>query len=432
MVWFMKSVGNIRMLLLLPLLVLLSACGPTVGIFSGGTWQASGLQNQHIRALAVNPNNLQDIYAGDAQSGVFVSTNAGQNWIQDSTGLPLPTGIHALAFDNAGKKLYAATDAGLFVSADGAQHWSSVGGPNTGLATDSYTAIAFDLNTASIIYVGTAHHGVLESRNNGASWSDISAGLPTGDSINDLVYDSNTHQLWAATDMGAYRSGNGGSGWQLLNTGIPAADVINAVLPADVSGGAGGLIYAGTNHGFYLSTDSGAHWSQSKDSLVGTGIHAILIDYSQATTVYIATDIGALRSPDSGQTWGGISSGIPRDQAVYALTQGASGYSQLYAASQGIYLYPGNNGALSITRIIPILVILLFFYLLFLLITRRRRRSAKMLQPERIVERPPEPLQPYKAVPEDTVQSKNGHKVSPGLEVGEEKNERKDAGDKDD
>ena len=86
---FMRTVRNIRiLLLLLPLLVLLSACGPTVGIFAGGTWQASGLQNQNIRTLAVDPNNVQNIYAGDVQNGVFVSINAGQNWVQKSTGLP--------------------------------------------------------------------------------------------------------------------------------------------------------------------------------------------------------------------------------------------------------------------------------------------------------------------------------------------------------
>lgn len=428
---FKPSIRNSRILLLLPLLVLLSACGPTVGIFAGGTWQTSGLQNQNIRALAVNPNNLQEIYVGDAQNGVFVSTNAGQNWVQRSIGLPLPTGIHALAFDNAGKKLYAATDAGLFVSAVGAQHWSSVGSASTALPTDSYTTIAFDLHTASIIYVGTAHHGVLKSENSGTTWADASTGLPTGDAINDLIYDSNTHQLWAATDMGVYQSANGGTSWQSFTNGIPASDVINAVLPADVSGGASGLIYAGTNHGFYLSKDSGAHWSQSRDSLAGTGIHAILIDYSQVTIVYVATDIGALRSLDSGQTWSGISSGIPRDQAVYALAQGASGYSQLYAASRGIYLYPGNSGAFSAGRIIPILVILLFFYLLYLLVSRGRRRSRNMLKPERIVERTPEPLVPYNAMPEDTPQSRNGHMVLPKLEVSEEKNENKDIGDKD-
>jgi ligand-binding sensor domain-containing protein len=423
----MRRVRHIRLLLvLLPLLVLLSACGPTVGIFAGGTWQASGLQNQNIRSLAIDPNNLQDIYAGDVQYGVFVSTNAGQNWVKKSIGLPSQTGINTLAFDDPGKKLYAATDAGLFVSADAAQLWNSAGTPKTGLPMDSYTAIAFDLNIPADVYVGTAHHGVLKSVNNGVSWSAASAGLPTGDTINDLVYDADAHQLWAATDMGVYRSVNGGANWQLLNNGIPAANIINVVLPASTVGGTRGLIYAGTNHGFYLSQDSGANWKQSRDSLAGTGVHAILIDAQKATTIFAATDVGALQSLDSGQTWGGISSGIPRNQSVYALTQGANGFSQLYAASNGIYLYPGNSSVFSADRLLPILVILLFFYLLYYMVTRGRRRSREMLKPERINENPPEPLAPYKAEPEDTTQSKNGHLVSPKLEVGEENSEDTD------
>src|ERR1700719_960737 len=61
-----------RMSLLLPLLIILAACAPNVGIFAASNWQAGGLQADHIRALAVDPNNPQNIYAGDTQHGVFV------------------------------------------------------------------------------------------------------------------------------------------------------------------------------------------------------------------------------------------------------------------------------------------------------------------------------------------------------------------------
>src|SRR5581483_2195191 len=96
---------------LLPLLLILSlllvACGTDSGILGSGDWQAAGLKNQHIRALAVNANNPDMIYAGDEQGQLFVSTNAGQSWTEHSSGLPLPASIHALLFHNASKKLYA-------------------------------------------------------------------------------------------------------------------------------------------------------------------------------------------------------------------------------------------------------------------------------------------------------------------------------------
>src|SRR5215471_11674916 len=92
--------------ILLFLVVCLTSCSSTTGIFAGGKWQPEGLQRQHLLSLAVDPNNPQVIYAGDAQDGVFASTNAGMNWNQQNAGLALPTTIFALAFDDPAKKLY--------------------------------------------------------------------------------------------------------------------------------------------------------------------------------------------------------------------------------------------------------------------------------------------------------------------------------------
>ena len=367
---------------LIPLLFLLVACAPGVGIFSSGAWQSGGLQHQHIRALAVDPNNLQNIYAGDTQNGVFVSTDGGAHWSQRSAGLPAAA-IHALAFDDPGKKLYAATDAGVYVSADAAQHWSAV----PGLPPDGYTAIAFDLKAAQTIYVGTMHHGVLTSTNGGASWSPAQAGLPANATINSLAFDSTTHQLWAATDMGVFRSPDSGKSWQVLNIGLPVAINVYAVLPASISGGDQGLVYIGTNQGFYRSQDSAAHWTRSQTPLTGVSIYALLIDYHTASTVYVATNTaGVLRSDDNGQNWGAVAQGFPTNQPVYALAQGASDYGQLFAAANDVYLFPGTSSAFDPSRLIPLLLVVIFFYFLIRVSMRGRNKLRTRLQPERIIE----------------------------------------------
>src|SRR5260370_1933861 len=181
-----------RMVIILLLLVIcLTSCAPGAGIFSGGKWQTGGLQHQHIRTLTVDPNNPQIIYAGDSQDGVFMSANAGINWSQQSTGSALPIAIYALVYDDPGKKLYAATDKGILVSAGAAKHWSDV----SGLPADSYTALAFDLKAPSIIYTATEHHGVFVSTNEGSSWTAANRGLPTGIIINGLAFHSDLHQL---------------------------------------------------------------------------------------------------------------------------------------------------------------------------------------------------------------------------------------------
>ena len=223
------------------------------------------------------------------------------------------------------------------------------------------------------------------STNEGSSWAAVNNGLPSGIIMHNLVFDSVQHQLWAATNQGIYRSGGAGKLWQVLNNGLPSKVDVNTILPAAISGGEKGLVFAGTNHGFFISKDNGAQWSPSQESLTGTSVTAILIDYHKVTTVYAGTSIGVLRSNDNGQNWGGIASGLPRDQAVGALVIGANGYNQLYAATNGIYFYPGNSSAFDPSQIFPLLLILAFFFALYRLSTRGRKRSQSRLKPERIV-----------------------------------------------
>jgi ligand-binding sensor domain-containing protein len=372
--------------ILLLLSLALSACAPGTGILGGGNWQLSGLQHQHIRAFDIDFKNAQILYAGDAQNGVFVTTDGGQRWVSRSIGLSLPDTLHALSLDATGKKLYIATGKGIFVSADAAQHWTSVGTARAALPVDSYTALAFDATAPHTIYAGTARHGVLVSTNDGDTWSTANNGLPAAGAINGLVFDSDHHQLWAATALGVYRSDDKGITWKALNSGLPSGSVVNVVRIASMSGGPDGLVYAGTNHGFFRSSDSGIHWMPSEESLSGTNIHTILVDFRYPSTLYIGTGVGAFRSDDKGQNWSSIGPGLPRGQSVYALILGATNYSQLYAAVNDVYLYPGTSGGLSLTRLVPLLLLLLMFYLLYRVAQRGRNRRRAMLKPERIIE----------------------------------------------
>jgi len=384
------------MLFLLVVVTLcLSACTPTSGIFANGSWQSSGLAHQHIRTLAVDPNNLQALYAGDAQGKVFASTDGGQHWTEHSTGLPGVNVIHALSFDDAGKKLFAATDAGLFVSSDAARSWTALDKPGTGLPADSFTALTFDLSAPHTVYIGTAASGVFMSANGGDSWSPISNGLPADLSINALTFDTTDQQLWAATSLGVYGSNDQGTTWRPYNVGLPTPLVVYSIQPDTiVIGGTKGLIFAGTNHGFFYSQDAGAHWRTSSESLARTDVRFIYVDFHKPSTLYVGTDIGALRSDDNGQSWSGIAPGLPANSPVYALAWGATNYSQLFAAVNDVYQFPGTSGGgFSTAHLVALLLIALFFFVLYRF-TRRNRGNRqtpfKPAGPEEPVEKPAE------------------------------------------
>jgi len=362
--------------LLLLLLVTLASCAPNSGVLGGGNWQESGLSGQHIQTLAVDINATQNVYAGGSGGEVFVSVDGGQHWIEHDSGLPFPNSINQLAFDPSGKKLYAATAKGLFLSADGAQHWGPIPGAAEPLAlhNQSLVALTFDLTHPHTIYVATASD-VFMSTNAGINWKPVADSPGAGATINGLTYDSNDRQLWAATASGVYRYDGSGAAWQRLANGLPASIQVYAVQPADTSGGDPNLIFAGTSQGFFRSQDDGAHWAQSQQSLQRTQVHSLFVDFQQPTTVYAGTNgVGVLQSNDSGQTWNGLGPNYPYGQPVSALQLGGAGYAQLFAASNAVYFFPGNSGGLSFSHLLPLLIVIVLFVLLYAFMRSRQQR----------------------------------------------------------
>ncbi len=358
-------------LALLVLLCLLSGCGNTGILSSGGNWQASGLRGQHIQALAADPGHLTHIYAGDADGSVFASTDTGTTWHRSDSGLPISTSISALSFDTTGQKLYAATSKGLFVSSDQAHTWQAV----AGIPDAAYTALAFDINTPKDIYVSTAQAGVWKSLDGGVTWISIDRGLPANQVITSLLYDPNLKQLWMSLGTSLYRSDNGGVSWRVMSNGIPTGTSVYALALGAVTSGDGSLLFAGTDHGFFRSTDAGEHWVPSQFSLARLHITAVLLDAETPADVYTSTNIGVLRSLDSGQTWDQLATGLPSSQLNGGLVQGGANYGQIFVASGGIYIYPGSGSAFDSSRWLPLLLIVLFFVLLYLFFVVRKRPS---------------------------------------------------------
>jgi ligand-binding sensor domain-containing protein len=360
--------------LVIILALLLSACTSNGGILGGGNWQVSGLSGKDVQTLTVDSNNAQNIYAGDTQGNVFVSTDGGLHWVKRNNGLPSTDSINDLSFDATGKKLYTATDQGLFMSTNGAKQWNAVGASAKGLTTHKLVALTFDLNAAHTIYAASPQ-SVFESTDDGTTWTTLSGGLPATINIFGLTFETAVHRLWAATSKGVYSYNLATSTWQAMNNGLPSNIQVYTVQSASNVGGAAGLIYVGTNQGFFRSVDAGGRWLQSTESLQRTRIHAVFVDFQQPTTVYVGTNIGVLESTDSGQDWGGVAPDFPSNQQVNAIQLGANGYTQLFVAANAVYYFPGTSGGLSTTNLIPIVIILILFYLLYRFTRRNQRRQ---------------------------------------------------------
>ncbi|TAH52393.1 MAG: hypothetical protein EYC68_06350 [Chloroflexota bacterium] len=124
----------------------------------GKTWQtlANALPSQ-VSALAVNPNDAQELYAGIEALGMFKSTDGGTTWNAINTGISMTPGaretISAIAIDpNDTNILYVARGVwvgtgqvefypvGLFWSRDGGNSWNAL---SAGTSTQEISKLAF-------------------------------------------------------------------------------------------------------------------------------------------------------------------------------------------------------------------------------------------------------------------------------------------------
>ncbi|MDW8290528.1 MAG: Ig-like domain repeat protein [Armatimonadota bacterium] len=127
----------------------------------GNTWSArfSGLPTRSVGGIAVDPNNPAIVYVGLQGFGsgrVYRSTNYGASWTNISGNLPDTPVNFLIVHPNAPNMLIAATDTGVFVTADGGANWAKLG---VGLPSTPCLHLRAN-STTGYLYVGTYGRGI--------------------------------------------------------------------------------------------------------------------------------------------------------------------------------------------------------------------------------------------------------------------------------
>src|SRR5213078_5396640 len=116
------------------------------------------------------------------------------------------------------------------------------------------------------IWVGTSTGLVQLTRDNGASWNNVTpAGMPERPEIRLIeasAVDAETAYVIAAA-FGAskpyiFRTHDAGKTWQKIVTGLPESGIARVVREDPARKG---LTYAGAETGVYVSFDRGEHWA---------------------------------------------------------------------------------------------------------------------------------------------------------------------------
>jgi photosystem II stability/assembly factor-like uncharacterized protein len=216
----------------------------------------------------------------------------------------------------------------VFKTTDGGMHWQAIsgdltrndkskqqpaGGPitidDTGTEYyDTIFSIAPSPLTKGLIWVGTDDGLIQITRDEGKNWANVTPQALAEWSRISLVeaspHDAST--AYVAVDRHQnddlapyiYKTSDYGATWTRITTGIPDNVFVRAVREDPKKKG---LLYAGTEHGVFVSFDDGAHWRSLQINLPITPVHDLVIkndDLVLAThgrSFWILDDVSPLR-----------------------------------------------------------------------------------------------------------------------------------------
>jgi len=212
--------------------------------------------------LHVSPNDPKTVYVGSQH--VHVTRDYGQSW--------------------------------QVISPDLTRNDRTKMGPSGGLTPDNIGVeyigvimwIAESPVEKGVIWAGTNDGKVQVTRDGGANWTDVSAGLrgaPAWGTVGAIVASAHTagtayaavdgHQV-DDRDPWIYRTTDYGRTWTLIVNGIPKSPLsyVHALVEDPVRKG---LLFAGTENGVYVSFDDGARWQPLQNNLPHAPVYGIVI-----------------------------------------------------------------------------------------------------------------------------------------------------------
>lgn len=288
------------------------------GIFrssdNGFNWEEANIGMPSSRSVTAMVVNGSTMIVGTSRGSYFISENYGDTWLGVSLAYPIP---NALAVCN--NDLFAGSAGnGVLLSKDNGTTWTEV---NNGLSDLTVQSLAV---IGSTIFAGTYQGGVFISTDQGASWKNANSGLPNFN-ITALAVSGNT--IYAITESGLFRSVNNGTSWTAINNGLPGFPVVISLATNGLN------VFAGLDgEGVYFSGYAGNSWRPT-NGLPCTIVKSLV---ANSTAIYAGTaGTGLFRSTDKGDTWTKSNEGIPDWARIDVL--GMSGNTLFAGTSEGLY-----------------------------------------------------------------------------------------------
>jgi photosystem II stability/assembly factor-like uncharacterized protein len=264
---------------------------------AGSTWtniMGNGFWVDTVLSLG---KGLGYIFAGAyGAGGIFRSSDGGETWDTADIGLPSAVEMNAFAFYDS--VLFAATDHGVYSSADSGNSWQpDTSGLNIGIVYpgENHGAIGIQVVGKSLYAImyrgGTVYKASLDS----ISWHKI-----TNDYYNSgfaiAAMDTN---VFIATQTGIYLYG-GDTSWLPKNNGLPVNDstpMFSCMFTMQDTLLFAYILTANSGETIYQTSDLGEHWKRIDDSVLTSSVTSIVSDKNY---LFAGTEMGGWRKKISG------------------------------------------------------------------------------------------------------------------------------------
>lgn len=202
-----------------------------------------------------NPNNL---YNCIQYGNIYKSTNGGSTFSFIAPLVDAGPWVTPLAMSPTNSQILYAGYSDIYKSTNGGASWSNIGYSGTG-------AIALGTSNSSRVYASVGGtKTIYMSDDAGATFTDVSAGLPSGSITFIAVNPDNSFDVFVTyggytSGQKVYRSLNAGTTWTNISGTLPNIPV-NCIAYQDTDGAPNDAIYIGTDLGVYYRDDEIGDW----------------------------------------------------------------------------------------------------------------------------------------------------------------------------